>query len=193
MVAKTDRERLEAEVRMHRLWGGEGGIVEMVASGKRDPEDVERILQAIKDNKYKFGGKVAEAAEPLFSRDMRKEGWKLLEHTPRRINSVTDLELVPILKSGETYVNGEEMLRRAREEFNANLGQEDAEWLLEHQNEIPKEWRSHYLTFTGTLWRGDGGSRGVSCLHWHGGRWRLDFGWLEGGWGSDDRVLRLRG
>ncbi|GEM_PF-1055477 len=51
MVEKTDRDRLQAEVHMHWLWGGEGGIVEMTASGKRDPTEVAMVLQAIKDGK----------------------------------------------------------------------------------------------------------------------------------------------
>ncbi len=62
MVAKTDQEKMQAELHMHRLWSGEGGIVEMVVSGKRDPEEVVKILQAIKNNKFRLGNGVEGGA-----------------------------------------------------------------------------------------------------------------------------------
>src|SRR3989338_10507910 len=74
-----------------------------------------------------------------FKRDMRKEGWTLSENVSRRLNSAIDG--ISFLKKGENYINGEEMVRRARTELDANYGQEDAEWLLEHQDQIPTEFR----------------------------------------------------
>ncbi len=125
--------------------------------------------------------------------DKTKDGWKLLEHTSRRITSATDLELVPFLKEREVSTNGEEMVRRARVELNANYGQEDVEWLLKHQDEIPAEFQKYYLVFTGTVWQdSDDGHRIVPCLNWSGGRWRLYFSWLGIGWRSDNRLVRLR-
>lgn len=129
---------------------------------------------------------------PVFSRDMRERGWKPLEHTSRRITSVADLELVSFLKPGEDRINGEEMVRRARHELNANLGQEDAEWLMEHQDQIPAEFRNFYLTFPGTVWQDSDGDRCVPCLYWYDGRWCLDFYWLEVDWISSVRLLRSR-
>jgi hypothetical protein len=132
-------------------------------------------------------------AEPILSRDMRKEGWALLEHAPRRINSVDGFELVPVLKSGEKRIGGEEMLRRSRMELKAIGGQEDAEWLFkyQYQNEIPREWREFCLIFPETVWQGEDGIRRVACLCWDGGCWRLYFFWLKDDWGSYVRVLRL--
>jgi len=40
------------------------------------------------------------------------------------------------LKKGETSINGEEILRRARQELNANLGHQDAEWLLQQSVQL---------------------------------------------------------
>lgn len=134
-----------------------------------------------------------QANQVSFRRDMRKEGWKLLENVGRRINSISDLELVSFLKSGEDYINGEEMLRRARE-LDANYSQEDAEWLLEHQNEIPVEMRKYYIVFTGTVWQGSYGYLRVPCLYWFENDrcWCLNFPWLGDGWYSFDRLPRLR-
>src|SRR3989344_4444850 len=75
---------------------------------------------------------VQEIIDKAFARAMRKEGWKLLE-------------------DGESSILGEELVVRAREEFKINYGQHDAEWLLEHQDEIPEEFRKYYLVFTGTV------------------------------------------
>lgn len=133
---------------------------------------------------------------PAFYRDMTREGWKLLEHTPRTIYSslVTDLELVQFPNSDKAWINGEERVRRAKE-LNANLCQEDAEWLFQHQNKIPAEWKEYYLIFPGTVWRED--SHGHRYVPWLGfgscrQRWELSFHCLELDWRSDNRLLRLR-
>ena len=152
------------------------------------PFDLERLkigLQSLIEGRF---------LEPIdtFLRDMRKEGWTLLENSPRRPISVTDLDLVPFLRNGESNIEGEEMLRRARTDLNANYGQEDAEFLLEHQAEIPVEFRKFYLVFPATVWRGSGGGRDVSYLYWDGGRWFLDFGWLGSVWRSGCRLVRPR-
>ncbi|MBI4118876.1 MAG: hypothetical protein HY452_01275 [Parcubacteria group bacterium] len=120
-----------------------------------------------------------EMPESVFLCDMSQEGWTLLEDAcePWPI-SVADLEPVSFLKEGKDCIGGEEMVRRSREELHANLGQRHAEYLLENQHEIPEELRKFVLVFTGTIWRLGGGGRGVPCLVWGGGRWRLDFGWL---------------
>ena len=130
------------------------------------------------------------SATGTFKRDMRKEGWTLLENVPQSINSAIDG--VSFLKSGEDYVNGEEMVRRARLEFNANYGQEDAEWLLDHQNLIPAELRKFYLVFPGTVWQCADGDRHVLYLYWGGGRWILSFSCLGVGWCSGDRLVSPR-
>lgn len=126
----------------------------------------------------------------LFSRDMTKEGWELLEDVGGEPIPASKLELVPFLKEGEEYIKGEELVRRAREELNANLGQRQVEHLLERQEEIPEEWREYYLVFTGTIWCDRGGPRYVPCLYWYGGRWYLYFRWLDRGFDRLGRLLR---
>ena len=122
-----------------------------------------------------------------FKRDMSKEGWILLENQPRRISSAIDG--ISFLKEGESSINGEEMVRRARVELDANYSQEDAEWLLDNQDKIPAELRNFYLVFPATTWRGSDGRRGVPVLGWGGGRWVLGFRWLGRGWRSGARLV----
>jgi hypothetical protein len=124
-----------------------------------------------------------------FRFDKRKDGWTLLENAPRRISSVIDG--IPFLKEGEDYINGEEMICRARE-LNVNYGQEDAEWLLNDQEKIPAELRNFILVFTATVLRRPDGYRHVPCLYWGGLRWDLDFGWLGLDWDSDFRLAAPR-
>ena len=151
-----------------------------------DPIKLKRHLQDAIEGR--FGG----VSTPIFVNDKTKDGWKLLENTSRKITSANDLELVSFLKEKESSINGEEMVRRTRVELDANYGQEDAEWLLEHQNEIPAEFQRYYLVFTGTIWQFAGGRRIVPSLSWHGECWCLYFFWLGRGWRSRDRLVRPR-
>ncbi len=70
----------------------------------------------------KFG-----VSAPVLINDKTKDSWTLIEHAKRRITTVQELELVSFLKSKENSVKGEEVVRRARVELDANYGQEDAE------------------------------------------------------------------
>lgn len=150
-----------------------------------DPMALKRHLQKAVEGKF-------DGVAPAFVYDKAKDGWTLIENTPRRITSVRDLELVPFLKKGESYVNGEEMVRRARVEFDANYGQEDAEYVLEHEAEIPEEFRSYYLVFSGTVWQDSHGDRDVQYLHWRGRRWYLYWRLLGNDWDSSDCLVRPR-
>ena len=151
-----------------------------------DPIKLKRHLQDA------IEGRFDNVSIPIFANDKTKDGWKLLENTSRRISSINDLELVSFLKQKESSINGEEMVRRARIELDANYGQEDAEWLLEHQNEIPAEFRKYYIAFTGTIWRDSGVDRSVPYLFWYGRRWFLRFSRLDCDWLSFDRLIRPR-
>ena len=149
------------------------------------------LVQQCKSNRTRFDEFklwLKKVATGNFKRDMRKEGWTLLENIPRRISSIIDA--IPFLKN-ESTVNGDVMAMRAVE-LDANYGQEDAEWLLDNQDKIPAELRKFYLVFPATNWRLLVGYRGVPYLIWFGGRWVLDFYWLGGGFSSGVRLVRPR-
>ena len=150
-----------------------------------DPEDLRRHLKSA------IEGKFDAVSAPIFVHDKTKDGWKLLENVSRRLTSVRDLELVSFLMGNESSVNGEEVVRRARI-LDVNYSQEDAEWLLANQNEIPVEFRKYYLVFTGTVWQDSISYRNVSCLGWYGRRWCLLFSWLDDDWYSYGRLVRPR-
>ncbi|MBI3627371.1 MAG: hypothetical protein HY220_01290 [Candidatus Sungbacteria bacterium] len=95
--------------------------------------------------------------EPNLKFDLRKDGFKLFCHSPRIITSVAELELVPFLREDEKSILGYDMLGRAEYDPSLNAwhyGQEDAEFVFDHQGEIPVEFRQFHLVFPRTMWRG---------------------------------------
>ncbi len=134
---------------------------------------------------------VKQVVSVPFKHDKAKDGWTLLEDTPFDGKQFVP-DLVEFLKPGESYVSGEVMKQRAKE-LNAHLGQRHAEYLLDHQELILKEWRGNYfLVFPGTVWQDSDGDRSVPFLNWDGGRWYLDFYWLRYDWYDDFRLVRSR-
>ena len=129
-----------------------------------DPFQLKAYLQDAIEGRF-------SAVTGNFKRDMRKEGWTLLENAPHRLSSAIDG--VPFLKDRESSIGGEEMARRAHLELDANYGQEDTEWLLDNQDKIPAELRKFYLVFPATVWQDRYGYRPVPCFHRDGDRWIL--------------------
>lgn len=147
-----------------------------------DPMQLKAHLQAAVEGRF---------SQPAgtFRRDMRKEGWTLIENAPCSIPPA-DIIGLPFLKDGEDHIGGEEMLVRSRSL--ACYGQEDAEWLLDHQDQIPVELRQFYLVFPRTVWKYRGGDRFIPCLDWYGSEWFLYFSRLEGGFVRRDRLASPR-
>lgn len=163
-----------------------------------DRETLKRLLnkQAVLQRglaplaKGRFDGFAAPV--PNLQNDKRQNGWTLVDHVPRSITAVSDLELVPFLRDGEKVLCGYDMMGRARYEFGADLGQEDGEFLLEHQDEIPAELRQFYLVFSRTVWQVSLGFLYVSCLLFFVGRWYLYFIWLDDDFRPRGRLARFR-
>jgi hypothetical protein len=138
-------------------------------------------------------GMIVDAVIPDLQFDKTIDGWELVEDSgfDPTITSPSDLELVGFLKGNESSCNGEEMVRRSKD-LKAIMSQRRLEWLLLHQNEIPKEWRGTYIPATGTIWKTPDGNRCVACLHWRGHAWCLDFDDLGSGWRGYNRLPRPR-
>jgi len=86
-----------------------------------------------------------------FLQDMSKKGWTLRENTLCRIESVQNLELVPFVTFNNPCISGSELRALARN-LGVNYGQEDAEFILQHKDEIPEEFQEYRLLFPGTVW-----------------------------------------
>ena len=120
-------------------------------------------------------------------RDMT--GWKLLEPVPTEEGGFQP-ELHEFLAEGESYCNGEEMVKRAKER-GVFTGLRYAEAMLRNQEKIPVEWRKFVLVFA-EVWQSPCGNRYVWCLDWDGGRWCLGCGWLSSGFISRCRLVGSR-
>lgn len=90
----------------------------------------------------------------------------------------------------ETSVVGSTMVERAKEML-ANLGEEDGQYLLDNQQDIPAALREK-VAFVFTSWRDPDNSEGVYYVGWRGDRWIRYWGWIGRGWLNDDRVLRRK-
>lgn len=103
--------------------------------------------------------------------------------------------IMGLLKSNESisgYLQSKVLIQRA-EELNANLGQHHAEYLLDHQELIPKEWKGYSLVFPGTVWKNQAYSEFVPCLEYGGGGWYLEFSQTTNEWDpSRSYFVRIR-
>jgi hypothetical protein len=107
-----------------------------------------------------------------FRFDKRKDGWGLEED----VVTLATLRLDSLLREGESSLAGYTIRERDKEDAEEKgvcAGQLQAEWMLEHQDKIPVEWRSFYLVFTGTVWCSPGGNPYVSYMFWGSGEWHL--------------------
>ena len=148
------------------------------------PEDLRDL--AIRLLVEKFGMKVGYN----FKRDMYEEAdWELVEDVagPDEI-SINDFDIVSFsaLKHHKMELAGKDMIPWARS-MGATLGQRQAEYLLDHQKEIPSEWVVPYacFVFPGTIWRsGSTGNRYVPCIRCTPKEWELFFHPLDGNDGN---------
>lgn len=103
-------------------------------------------------------------------------------------------EIFSFLREGEDYISGEAMVKRAKR-MNANLGQEDCEFLLAHEDEIPVVLRNK-VSFVFPDWRRlcDCEERvaRVACVRWgNDGSWSQDWDYFHD-WSRDFRLLRRK-
>ena len=154
-----------------------------------DPSKLHKYLQDGIEGRFDRFTRVAKS-DPRYTK--HKSDWELIAHVSRRITSVSDVEPISFLRKGEDVVRGYDLIGRALYEFDAAFGQEDAEWLLEHQKDIPAELRNCYIFFPGTIRRPPDGILRFPCLYWDGREWCLDWDWLEYDCDGDDRLLRFR-
>lgn len=177
----------------------DGGYVEFQAAVLRQlPRNITPdVIQGWLQNQGALKCLLEEALTPgpktSHNDDLVPRNLKIVKDVEPQLTSVEDiskLELVELLKQEEEWINGEELVDRA-EELNASLGWKDLKFLFEHPDQIPEDFRSYYLIFTGTLWRDGNGYRRIAYLFWVDGSWLVLFFWLGSDFNSDGRLLRL--
>ncbi|MBI2099710.1 hypothetical protein HYT45_04910 [Candidatus Uhrbacteria bacterium] len=103
----------------------------------------------------------------------KKEDWELVEDMTKDSVPVAQLQLISFPERWEGVTLLGRVKNFAKKE-RAILGQRQAECLLEHQEEIPPEWRNYYLFFPGTIYR-ESDHLLFLYLYWYGDKWHLDF------------------
>jgi len=96
-------------------------------------------------------------------------------------------DILGFLQGNEKLVKGDIMVTRAVN-MNANLGEDDGQYLLDHQDEIPAVLRNR-VVFVFTDWRHPSGPERVCSLCWDGSRWIKYWYWLDYDFREGSRVL----
>jgi len=121
------------------------------------------------------------------------QGWKKAEYhkgggkltlDPSKIR----LHLLPNQMGGR-YVEGNKLRKELASEpvFNANV----LDYLLAHQELIPKEWKGRCVFFWGTIYRNSYGYLYVRYLYWDDGAWDWRYDWLGSIFGGNDPAAVL--
>jgi hypothetical protein len=109
------------------------------------------------------------------------------DETPRMTVGGRTYEILSFLQ-GEERVRGNIMVARAKD-MNAHLGEDDGEYILAHQEDIPSSLRGK-ITFVFTDWQHLYGRLGV--VGWSGDRWVLGTFSQGDFWTYPARVLRRK-
>lgn len=100
-------------------------------------------------------------------------------------------DILGFLKAGETSIVGHTMVERAKE-MNANLGKEDGEYILKHQQDIPVALRGK-VVFVFTDWRHPDSPENAYYVYWHDDSWVQLWHWLGSVfWNGSGRLLRRK-
>ncbi|TSC75555.1 MAG: hypothetical protein G01um101430_397 [Parcubacteria group bacterium Gr01-1014_30] len=100
------------------------------------------------------------------------------------------LRLGTVLRADEESLDGKEYKRR-RASLTGLHGYQQAAWFVEHQDEFPELMTllgKIYIDFPGLVVVSADGDRSFPCLRQSGERWKLDWGWVGGGFNSFGRI-----
>jgi hypothetical protein len=128
-------------------------------------------------------GKVKEFCDGLLKSAIPTE---LMNIGPENRN----YDILGFLRDGEDHVVGHTMVERAKA-MNANLGEDDGQYLLDNQQDIPVALRGK-VVFVFTDWCHPDDSDFVYYVYWSGDQWVRDWNWLGLHWDDLARVLRRK-
>ncbi len=162
MAKYAELNQGEIEAIVDKLGGMEG--VKNFLSGKMELKFLEHIIDCDKD--------------PLIPHD----GWKVEQHikggqftwNPEKVK----LFLSEKQKDGKS-IEGNKLRKELESKpvMNANL----LDYLLDHPDLIPEEWKGKVVFFWGTIYRNSGGNLRVRYLIFGEGRWGQGLIWLGHG------------
>ena len=98
--------------------------------------------------------------------------------------------MLGLLRGDETSVVWHTMVERVKE-MNAHLGNDDGQYLLDNQQDIPVALCGK-VVFVFTDWHHPDYPMSVGCVFWCDDRWVRDWGWSDRNFDGRDRVLRRK-
>ncbi|MFH0912563.1 MAG: hypothetical protein V1807_02825 [Patescibacteria group bacterium] len=110
-------------------------------------------------------------------------GWKVEQHNKGGQFALDTSKIHFYLSKGQKNgktIGGNKLRKELQNKpvLNANV----LDWLLDHPEFIPEEWKSKYVFFWGTIYRSAGGHLVVRSLHWHGTRWDWNYDYPDDDW-----------
>ncbi|MFH1207680.1 MAG: hypothetical protein V1668_03680 [Patescibacteria group bacterium] len=96
-------------------------------------------------------------------------------------------EILGFLRGDEKKVPRSTIIEHVKE-MQANLGQDDGQHLLDHQEEIPEVLRGK-VVFVFTDWRFPNDPGGMACVYWKDDRWVQLWDWTLNNWRAALQVL----
>jgi len=111
-------------------------------------------------------------------------------HYDFQVADIKDFCLHNLLKESEESIEGEMFLARA-DEIGNPAGEDELDWLLANQEQIPKEWQKRRIILTGYIMDTEFGWGLPYCLFFINGQWHRDHRWLFRGFTKNDRLLTV--
>lgn len=109
--------------------------------------------------------------------------WSIESHTEIKNFDPKNMGLYTDPEQEKSYVKGTVLQERLKGKNVLNASVLD--WLLEHPEHIPTEWREKYIFFWGTIYRYSESYLCVRYLCWHDGQWGWRHAWLGSEWDVD--------
>lgn len=100
-----------------------------------------------------------------------------------------DFNLYLSEKQKTGWITGNNLRKELANEPTMNINV--AQYLVDHPELYPEEWKGKYVYFWGTIVRDSGGDLGVPCLVESGGGVVLGWHWLDNYWGAHSPALRF--
>ena len=127
------------------------------------------------------------------STELIKKGWKLLKDVEPILPGIEgDVEYVPFLHFQDGGFASDDQVQGRAMVLGANLGQRDAEWLVEYQEKLPPRPKGvRYILFPGTIWKHRNEESLLSpYLYWAGEKWDIYVFWLDVGFSVHFSLVR---
>jgi hypothetical protein len=130
--------------------------------------------------------KISERLIDCDSAPFIPNGWSVEEHKKSGFFKFDPAKISLYLskKQKKGSIGGHDLRKELSNKpvMNANI----LDYLLDHPELIPEEWKGKYIFFWGTIYRDSDGNLYVRCLYWRGSEWRWSYDWLGSDFDSDD-------